>query len=134
MASVMVSVGAGDRGRAVELSEWLRTQAPHRDDPEARGCGSLREVTGRDSQWGGGKYPECDVWAGVLNHADLEAVLDRVRAVEWHAPNEFQLFLMDQEQSFFRLWMFRDGDLRQFAPTSPNEEDPEFFPPEPFAR
>ncbi|WP_222864434.1 hypothetical protein [Micromonospora sp. WP24] len=38
-----------------------------------------------------------------------------------------QLFVMDQEELFFRIWMIRDGALRQYAPSSPDEEDDEFW-------
>lgn len=34
---------------------------------------------------------------------------------------------MDQEESFFRLWMIRGGELRQFAPLEPSEEDAGFY-------
>jgi hypothetical protein len=125
----MLSVSGADNGVAAEFSEWLRTEAPLRDRSR-RGCGFLVRTTDQDSQWGGWKYPECDVWAGALNHADLEALLDRVRVLNWKHPNEVQLFIMDQEQDFFRLWMFRDGELRQYAPTSPAEDNEEFFPPD----
>lgn len=39
-----------------------------------------------------------------------------------------QLFLMDQKDAFFRLWMIHDGAPRQYAPSSPDEEDDEFWP------
>ncbi|WP_328443839.1 hypothetical protein OG780_01560 [Streptomyces sp. NBC_00386] len=42
-----------------------------------------------------------------------------------------QLFVMDQEESFFRLWMIRGGKLRQFAPLEPSEEDEAFWPDTP---
>ncbi|MGC4815182.1 hypothetical protein ACLQ29_32115 [Micromonospora sp. DT228] len=46
----------------------------------------------------------------------------------WHHPSAVQLLVMDQEESFFRVWMIRDGALRQYAPSSPDEEDDEFWP------
>ncbi|WP_301176579.1 hypothetical protein [Actinomadura geliboluensis] len=76
----------------------------------------------------GWKYPECEVWAGALNHADLNAVLDHIAQMPWRCPNALQVFVMDQEESFFRLWMLRDGELRQYAPVSPDENDPNFYP------
>ena len=127
VANVMVSVDVMDRPNVEALSEWLRAEAPRRDRP-GEGCGFLAETTGQDSQWGGWKFPECTVWAGVLNNADLPAVLDRVQGIAWRSPNAVQLFLMDQEESFFRVWMLRDGTLQQYAPTLPDEEDKDFFP------
>lgn len=81
------------------------------------GCGKLALITGADSQWGGYKYPECDVYAGALNHADLDALVAHFGSVPWHTPDAVQLFVMDQEQSFFRVWMIRDGMAQQYAPS-----------------
>ncbi|MET7333228.1 hypothetical protein [Nonomuraea sp. NPDC005650] len=128
VANVMVSVDSWDRANVESLSEWLRTQAPLRWDTPARGCGFLRDTTGQDTTWGGWKYPECDVWAGALNHADVKAVLDHIAQMPWRCPNALQVFVMDQEESFFRVWMLRDGELRQYAPVEPDEEDEDFYP------
>ncbi|WP_214108145.1 hypothetical protein [Acrocarpospora catenulata] len=127
VANVMVSISPDDHPNVEVLSEWLRTEAPLRDSP-GRGCGFLCEVTAQDSAWGGWKYPECNVWAGALNHADLRAVLDHIARMPWRHPNALQVFVMDQEESFFRVWMLRDGELRQFTPAKPDEEDPDFYP------
>lgn len=127
VANVMVSIDPEDRPNVEALSEWLRSEAPRRDR-SGGGCGFLAETTGRDSQWGGWKFPECDVWAGALNHADLDAVLDQVREIAWRCPNVVQVFMMDQEEMFFRVWMLRDGKLQQYAPTSPDEEGEDFLP------
>lgn len=126
----MLSVSAEDNGTAAQFSEWLRTDAPRRYSAEARGCGFLSLTTDQDSSWGGWKYPECQVWAGALNHAHLDALLAHVRQLDWTIPAAVQLLIMDQEQSFFRLWMFRDGELKQFAPLEPHDEDDAFFPPD----
>jgi hypothetical protein len=125
VTNVMLSVDSMDNGVAAEFSEWLRTEAPLRDH-DGRGCGFLALITDQDSQWGGWKFPECDVWAGTLNHADLGAVVARVRQLEWKQPLAVQFLIMDQEEGFFRLWMFRGGELRQFAPLQPDEDDPEW--------
>ncbi|SEF27024.1 hypothetical protein SAMN05421837_103594 [Amycolatopsis pretoriensis] len=130
VTNMMLSTSMEDWKAAEALSEWLRTEAPRRYDSAALGCGYLRELTGAEvNPWGGWKNPECRVWAGALNHADLSALLDRVQTLPWLAPHAVQVFLMDQEQLFFRVWMFRDGELRQYAPERPDEEDPAFGPP-----
>ena len=67
-------------------------------------------------RWGGWKYPECRLAGGALNHADLAAVVERVRSLNWAYPTNVQLLLKDQEETYFRLWMFRDGVFGQFAP------------------
>ncbi|WP_431902789.1 hypothetical protein [Nonomuraea sp. bgisy101] len=127
VANVMVSVHPDDRPNVAALSEWLRTEAPLRGDPPRQGCGFLREATGQNTAWGGGKYPECDVWAGALNHADLNAVLDHIAQMPWRCPNALQFFVMDQEDWFFRVWMLRGGELRQYAPIKPDEDDLDFY-------
>ena len=53
---------------------------------------------------------------GALNKADLDALLAHVRQVPWQVPPEVQLLIKDQEEDFFRLWMFRDGQLTEFTP------------------
>jgi hypothetical protein len=128
VANVMISVDMDDNENAEALSEWLRTEAPLRSSPERRGAGYLRLLTSaEDSRWGGWKAPECEVWAGALNHADLDAVRQRFFEMPWREPNAAQLFVMDQEEGFFRLWMIRGAELRQFAPLVPSEDDEVFY-------
>jgi hypothetical protein len=128
VANVMISVDMDDNENAEALSEWLRTEAPRRSSPERRGVGYLRLLTSaEDSLWGGWKAPECEVWAGALNHADLDAVRQRFFATPWREPNAAQLFVMDQEEGFFRLWMIRGDELRQFTPLVPSEDEEVFY-------
>ncbi len=90
--------------------------------------GFLKLITSTETnQWGGWKQPECEVWAGALNHADLNALKRRVFETPWREPNRVQLSVMDQEEAFFRMWMIRGNELRQFAPLQPNEEDEGFY-------
>ncbi|MGC4985764.1 squamosa promoter-binding protein 15 [Streptomyces sp. DT193] len=128
VANVMVSIDLDDRGNAEALGDWLREEAPRRGQSDAFGVGFLSPIT---DGWGGWKNPECCVWAGALNHADLDALRQRVADTSWRQPNAVQLFVMDQEESFFRLWMIRGGKLRQFAPLEPSEEDEAFWPDTP---
>ncbi|GAB3356995.1 hypothetical protein GCM10027452_23780 [Micromonospora halotolerans] len=101
VANVMLSVGPEDRLNAEAFSGWLDNECPR------------RELGMRP----GG------------NHADLAAVVEHFGSLAWHNPNAVQLFAMDQEEPFFRVWMIRDGALRQYAPSSPDEEDDEFWSP-----
>jgi hypothetical protein len=126
VANVMVSADASDWRNVEALSDWLRDEAPRRRQPGAVGVGSLRLITGPDAGWGGAKNPECEVWAGALNHADLDALRQRFAGTPWRVPGAVQLLIMDQEEWFFRLWMIRDGELRQYAPPAPSEEDDAF--------
>ncbi|WP_406340683.1 squamosa promoter-binding protein 15 [Streptomyces sp. NBC_01578] len=124
VANVMISVDMADNANVEALSEWLRTAAPRCAQPEARGVGFLNLLTSADTnQWGGWKQPECEVCEGALNHADLDALKQRAFEVPWREPNLVQLLVMDQEEGFFRMWMIRGNELRQFAPLEPNEED-----------
>lgn len=128
VTNVMISVDMADSATVKVLSEWLRTEAPRRAQPEARGVGFLNPMTDpRTNEWGGWKHPECEVWAGALNHADLDALRRRVSEAPWREPNLVQLMVMDQEEGFFRIWMLRSGELKQFAPLQPNEEDEGFY-------
>jgi hypothetical protein len=113
----MVSVAYGDESTAEAFSEWLAYECPHAD-PRATGlgCGSLRRISGVDSQWGGAKVPECWVYAGTLNGADLGAVVAQFGKTRWRFPGQAQLLLMDQDESTFRLWMIEEGGPRQYAP------------------
>jgi len=79
------------------------------------------------SVWPGSKAPECYVWLGVLNNSDLARFRELFEAVPWKVPNAVQLMLMDQEEFYFRLWMFRDGRLQQYAPAQPDEDDDDFW-------
>jgi hypothetical protein len=127
VANMMISVGLPDERLLPDLSEWLRTEAPKNarfGRPGAKGVGTLADQTSNGvTTWGGGKYPECLVWAGALNHADLPAILAKIQSMPWVAAGAVQVLLMDQEQSYFRLWMIRDGKMVQFAPDPPPEDD-----------
>ena len=119
VANVLVTADRVDTDVIRILSEWLRTECPWRVPsvpPGATGVGSLEYLSDRSTGWGGGKYPECNLWAGALNHADLVAVRDKVHSLPWRYPSAVQLLIQDQEQDYFRLFMIRDGDLREFSP------------------
>jgi hypothetical protein len=122
VTNMMVNIGPDDYDNITALSDWLRRNAGPRDD---RGCGYLSKIT---EHWGGWKAAECDVWAGALNHADHDAILDHIRQMPWVSRNEVQVFLRDQGEAFFRIWMFRDDELKQYAPAEPDEGDAGFYP------
>jgi hypothetical protein len=128
VTNVMLSVMAADRVAAEEFSRWLDEDCP-RFDPRTdwTGCGDLALITNENSRWGGRKYPECTVYAGTLNHAYVVAVVEQFGRMPWRKPHAVQLFLMTQEELFFRVWMIRDGEPRQYAPGSPLEDDDAFW-------
>lgn len=124
----MISVDLADSASVEALSEWLRTDAPRRAQPEVYGVGFLKLLTSPETdQWGGWKHPECEVWAGAVNHANLDALKQRVFEMPWCEPHLVQLLVMDQEEGFFRMWMIRGSELRQFAPLQPNEKGEGFY-------
>jgi len=142
VTNVMLSVTMYDTDNAKEFAAWIRDRPqeylrresyhpalanPWPDDQEWPGpyIGGLAESP--VSAWSGTKYPECHVWLGVLNTADLGKVRERFAAVPWRMPNAVQLFLMDQEESFFRVWMLRDGAPVEVPMPGPYEEDDEFW-------
>ena len=119
VANVLLSVSMEDRQMVEKFSQWLDNDAPWNGPtvpPGATGVGSLRPLSGRDVAWGGYKNPECHVSGGVLNHADLDAVVSRFGELSWQSPGSAQLFIKEQEQSYFRVWMIRDGRPMQYAP------------------
>jgi hypothetical protein len=65
VANVMILVDAADSASAEALSEWLRTDAPRRAQPEAHGVGFLKLLTSPETnQWGG-----CSTcWSDVPRH------------------------------------------------------------------
>ncbi len=131
VANLMIQADGADHGTVQSLSNWLEREAPQRAEAgpdgygrQARGVGSLETLTDpRANHWGGWKNPECEVWAGALNHADLDALLTQIRMMPWRYPARVQVFLMDQEESYFRLYMFRDGTWNQYAPPPPPDAD-----------
>jgi hypothetical protein len=139
--NVIISAHRSDRANLNALAAWLREQPaeyldrkrwrPEDFEPanirqrEWPYSGDLAEIP--SDAWPGPKYAECIVWIGVLNGADLEKIRARVRSIPWRVPNALQLFLMDQEEQFFRMWMLRGGSLRQYSPDEPDENSDEFW-------
>ena len=120
VTNMMLSVSFEDEPLVVEFSDWLRSHGgPH--GSTSPGCGSLRDLTSGEARWGGRKMPECTVWAGALNHADIPALLTKVAEFAWLEPDAVQLFLMDQSDICFQVWMIRDGVLAQYAPMETRE-------------
>ncbi|GLY23210.1 squamosa promoter-binding protein 15 [Micromonospora sp. NBRC 101691] len=117
VTNILLSVDITEDSALVhEFDRWLQTLAPRRGQPEVKGVGSLRSLHDSPESWGGVKDPEALMWAGVLNKADVAAVVQRFGATDWRVPHLVQLFVQDQEQGAFRLWMIRDGGVRQYAP------------------
>ncbi len=141
VTNVMVSVTSRDLDNAetfatmirempylhLDRKAWPNIPDPWPEDQEYGGPwgADLRRSPG--SVWPGSKVAECNVWLGVLNSSDLDRFRAIFASIPWRLPNAVQLMLMDQEESFFRIWMFREGELRQYAPEHPSENEDEFW-------
>jgi hypothetical protein len=141
VTNVIVSVAMPDRDNAevfaalvrdmpylhLDRKAWPNIPDPWPEDQEYDGPRTADLRKSPDSVWPGSKAPECYVWLGVLNNSDLHRFRVLFASIPWQLPNAVQLMLMDQEESFFRLWMFRAGELRQYAPAHPHENSDEFW-------
>lgn len=127
VTNVMMSVLVDDMQNVEMYSEWLESECPRSAEGMDPGSGGLKLISGPDVRWGGWKQPECSVFGGVLNAADLDAVKQAFASIKWVHPNAVQLFLMDENEMYFRLWMIRNRELIQCAPLLPPETEEGFF-------
>jgi len=63
--------------------------------------------------WGGSKQPEAVIFAAALRDFDCTGLITRVGETAWSWPDAVQLFIRDQEDASFGVWMFVDGVFRQ---------------------
>lgn len=82
--------------------------------------GSNAERTGAllplEDEMGGHKAPATRLWGGVLNHADIPALLDHLATENWSEPDSLQVLVKTEDDSWFQLYMLRDGSFKAFAP------------------
>src|SRR5438067_10336946 len=94
---VIVGSESTERANLEALSAWL---SEHRESAsaltEGYGWGSLKSLTRPSQQWGGYKGPECSIWAGTLNWADVDAVLSRIFETPWIDRDQVQVLIRDQ--------------------------------------
>ena len=123
VANVLLSVAVQEDRELVDaFDRWLREDAPWNGPsvpPGSSGVGYLRNLAQSPDAWGGWKAPEASLFAGATNHADVDAIVARFAAIPWRHPNVAQLFIKDQEQEFFRLWMIVSGEPSQLTPRPP---------------
>jgi hypothetical protein len=87
-----------------------------------------RYVDVADGRWDENAGPEAHVWLGVLNNADLEKVRQHFAAIPWQLPNAVQLFMRDEGEDYFRVWMLRRGQVEQYVTAKPDEQDRDYWP------
>jgi hypothetical protein len=123
VANVLISCDRLDRTTVEVFNQWLLRDAPRRTAMPPGGVGQLGDLVSDEARGSGGeKYPECVLWGRTRNHADLDAVVAQFGALPWRVPVAAQLLLKDQEQTYFRLWMIRDGRVTQYAPEQPEDD------------
>ena len=145
VTNVMLSVQSDDRQNAADFAKlveekpwlhldrkkWPQIPDPWPEDQQWMGPYNAGLEESPISVWPGSKAPECHVWLGVLNNSDPSRFRALLISIPWRLPNAVQLMLMDQEEQYFRLWMFRDGELKQFAPTEPDDGTDAFWDQDP---
>jgi len=100
-----------------DLSFWIRDRAPRTDDRTEASAGHLLPLAGELGReaWGGFKVPAVTLWAGITNHVNIDALVDRVGRVLWEEPDSVQL-VRDDGDPWFRLYMIRDEQIHQYSP------------------
>jgi len=61
-------------------------------------------------------------WGGVTANMHWGRFLEKMKALPWRDRERVQLLVGDDEDTYFRLYMFREGELRDFWPRPPEKE------------
>jgi len=84
--------------------------------------GGIRAIAGGDrdwsnpaSWWGGTKNPECELWGGAYNHLDHSGFWNHLNRLRWSYPQSVQVFVKDQDDPRFQVWMVADGKFAQIV-------------------
>ncbi len=65
---------------------------------------------GYEVQWGGGKMPECDIWAGAFNHLNEGELLAGLAGVPWFSKRA-EVFIKSEDDDPFRVYrLMASGD------------------------
>lgn len=67
---------------------------------------------GYEVHWGGGKMPECDVWAGAFNHLNVDEFLSKLAAQPWFW-GQAEVFVMSEDDALFRVYRLSNGQFEQ---------------------
>lgn len=112
VTTVMIHVSLTEDDQHLEnLSRFLEFEILRDDDRGIRGVGPLRPLTETpiDQLWGGTRVPECTIWAGAFNYLDVHKLLAAVEETEWEWPESVQVFAKGPGDSWFKVWMIREG-------------------------
>lgn len=85
--------------------------------------GSLLPLNGPvgEELWGGFKQASTSIWGSVSSNLDWDRFLDRVKETPWSDPGRVQLLMMEDGDSYFRMYMFSGDDLVNVVPAPPDE-------------
>jgi hypothetical protein len=80
--------------------------------------GNLMPLNGAvgEELWGGSKATSVSVWGGVTSNMHWGRFLDRVKAIPWTDPERMQILMKDDGDTYFRMYMFRQGKLINVVP------------------
>ena len=110
VTNVLLVTYFSDHPLVDDLNAWMIEQHQRQAD-------ALVELTSDDARrllpWGGTKNPECGVYAAALNHWDLHALVAKVESLVWRERNAVQLFLKDEDDASFGVWMFAGERLAE---------------------
>jgi hypothetical protein len=119
VANVMISASIGeDPKNLADFSEWLRVERrggrrrSHQASLESAFCGQSLTVVGL----GRVEVSRGPHLGSTTNRADIGAIVEHFESTPWREPWTVQLFVQDQEQDYFRVWMLRDGVAQQVVP------------------
>lgn len=98
VTNVMLHYGLEDEGKLEEINALV---APLNNGQE------FRDITSGPSVdlWGGHKYPEVNLVAAAFNYWDDDATKKALAGIEWERPDLIQLFICDQEDDAFSLYV-----------------------------
>lgn len=117
VTQVVVIVHPVDGPSVEELAFWM-TERKINNDPDYGRVGNLLPL---DEGWGGYKTPSSEMWAAACNYLDVPGFLAHVAETAWEEPAAVQILIQDEEDDYFRLYMLRGGGLKEFTPSTEDE-------------
>lgn len=103
-----------DENIASALSFELSGAKLSRAGSNAERVGSLLPLS--PNALAGHKYATCQPWIGVLNDADITAILDHLARQPWSAPERIQVLIRPEDASWFGSTC---SETASSAPTGP---------------
>jgi hypothetical protein len=86
-------------GRDDERTVWVKPVGAEKGVEATVNAGDL---------WGGGKWPETDLWACACNYFDWDSI-EKIAALPWRYPLSVQIFVQGQDDNSFRIYRVEEG-------------------------